>query len=80
MRSLVCARYHVEYYFTASGQGANQKPVFPWDKGFTPEAIYQYYKSHGNSKAAGFEGQFVDWTHPASKTPMLKMQHPEYET
>ncbi len=80
MRSLVCAQCHVEYYFTDPGQGASKKPVFPWDNGFNPEEIYQYYKSHGDGKIEGFEGQFTDWVHPASKTPMIKVQHPEYET
>ncbi len=80
MRALVCAQCHVEYYFNDPGQGPNKKPVFPWDKGFGPEDMYQYYKSHGDGKIPGFEGQFADWVHPASKTPMIKMQHPDYET
>lgn len=80
MRSLVCAQCHVEYYFTAKGHGPAQKPVFPWANGFTPEAVYAYYEDKGNVKEPGFEGNFADWTHPASRTPMLKMQHPEYET
>jgi len=80
MRSLVCAQCHVEYYFTEPNKGASKKPVFPWDKGFGPEDMYQYYKGHGDGNVPGFEGQFYDWIHPASKTPMIKMQHPEYET
>jgi len=80
MRALVCAQCHVEYYFTDPKQGANKKPVFPWDNGYGPENMYQYYKTHGDGQTPGFEGQFADWTHPASKTPMIKMQHPEYET
>ncbi len=80
MRSLVCAQCHVEYYFTAKGHGPTAKPVFPWANGFMPEDVYQYYEDKGNVKDAGFEGNFADWTHPASGTPMLKMQHPEYET
>ncbi len=80
MRSLVCAQCHVEYYFTDPGQGASKKPVFPWANGFDPKDMYEYYKSHGDGKMAGFEGQFTDWVHPASGTPMIKMQHPEYET
>lgn len=78
MRSLVCAQCHVEYYFEKTGVPA--KPVFPWAKGFNPEDIYQYYKEHGDSTIPGFEGQFYDWIHPVSKTPMIKIQHPEYET
>ncbi|MEG2004624.1 MAG: ammonia-forming cytochrome c nitrite reductase subunit c552 [Bilophila sp.] len=80
MRSLVCAQCHVEYYFTAPNKGPAMRPVFPWANGFDPEDMYQYYKDKGNVKQAGFEGQFADWTHPASGTPMIKMQHPEYET
>ncbi len=75
MRSLVCAQCHVEYYFTHKDNGPAAKPVFPWDNGFSPENMYEYYKSHGAEN-----GPFVDWVHTASKAPMLKMQHPEYET
>lgn len=80
MRALVCAQCHVEYYFQTANHGVARKPVFPWAKGFGPEDIYQYYKDNGDCTMPGFEGQFVDWVHPVSKTPMIKMQHPEYET
>ncbi len=88
MRALVCAQCHVEYYFqeaefTKDGQtvkGVSKKPVFPWDLGMDPDQIYMYYNEHGAVKMAGFEGKFQDWLHPVSKTPMLKAQHPEYET
>ncbi len=80
MRALVCAQCHVEYYFEKPSQGVAAKPVFPWANGFAPEEIYEYYKTHGDSTIPGFEGQFVDWVHPVSKTPMIKVQHPEYET
>lgn len=80
MRSLVCAQCHVEYYFTDPGQGVNKKPVFPWTKGKDPAQIYEYYNAHGDTTIKGFEGKFMDWVHPVSKTPMLKAQHPEYET
>ncbi len=79
LRALVCAQCHVEYYFTDPGQGINKKPVFPWDQGKDPEQIYEYYNAHGDTKTKGFEGKFADWTHPVSKTPMIKVQHPEYE-
>ena len=75
MRTLVCAQCHVEYYFTHKDNGPAARPVFPWDKGKNPEDMYQYYKNHGPKN-----GPFADWVHPASKTPMIKMQHPEYET
>lgn len=80
MRSLVCGQCHVEYYFTDKGKGVNKKPVFPWKNGFGVEQIYSVYEDNGIVTMPGFEGKFADWTHPASQTPMLKMQHPEYET
>lgn len=79
-RSLVCAQCHVEYYFTHKDNGPAGKPVFPWDKGMNPEDMYQYYKEHGAKGPDGRPGPFVDWVHAASKVPMIKMQHPEYET
>ena len=66
MRSLVCAQCHVEYYF----DGKNKAVKFPWDDGMKVENMEQYY-----DKIA-----FSDWTNSLSKTPMLKAQHPEYET
>ncbi len=75
MRTLVCAQCHVEYYFTHKDNGPAAKPVFPWDNGYGPEHMYEYYKNHGAQN-----GPFVDWVHAASKAPMIKMQHPEYET
>jgi nitrite reductase (cytochrome c-552) len=78
-RALVCGQCHVEYYFQDKGFGANKKPVFPWSQGKNPEDMFEYYKTHGDTTTPGFEGNFVDWVHPVSKTPMLKAQHPEYE-
>jgi nitrite reductase (cytochrome c-552) len=65
MRSLVCAQCHVEYYFKGEGKYL----TFPWDKGFSAEAMEDYYN----------ENEFKDWTHKLSKAPMLKAQHPGYE-
>ena len=79
-RSLVCAQCHVEYYFTHKDNGPAGRPVFPWDKGFGPGDMYEYYKSHGPKQADGSSAPFTDWVHAASKVPMIKMQHPEYET
>ncbi len=79
-RELICAQCHVEYYFQPASMGVAAKPIFPWKDGFDPEDIYKYYDTAGDSKIEGFEGKFVDWVHPVSKTPMLKVQHPEYET
>ena len=78
MRSLVCAQCHVEYYFETAEHGVAAKPHFPWDKGMNAEDIYRF-KSNGNPERDGFEGQFTDWVHAVSKTPMIKVQHPEYE-
>lgn len=66
MRTLVCAQCHVEYYFQAEGKYL----TFPWDMGTKIEEIETYYEQR----------QFADWTHAISKTPMLKLQHPDYET
>jgi len=64
MRTLVCAQCHVEYYF----KGGNYL-TFPWDQGTSPEQMEAYYDQYA----------FADWTHAVSKTPMVKMQHPDYE-
>jgi nitrite reductase (cytochrome c-552) len=66
MRSLVCAQCHVEYYF----KGKIEKYLtFPWDKGFSADAMEAYYDSV----------KHVDFVHKLSKAPMLKAQHPDYE-
>ena len=71
MRSYVCGQCHVEYYFAAD----NSEVTFPWTKGFKPEEMYEYYSTIAKEK--GFE---KDWISNISGTPMLKSQHPEYET
>ncbi len=78
-RSMMCGQCHVEYYFQKKEFGPAARPVFPWTEGLDPENMYTYYKGHGDSTIKGFEGQFYDWIHPVSQTPMLKAQHPEYE-
>ena len=72
MRSLVCAQCHVEYYFNKDLPGKEGIPylVFPWDDGQTVEDMEKYYDKVGH----------VDWVHSISKAPMLKAQHPGYET
>ncbi len=72
MRSLVCAQCHVEYYFDKKKPGAEGTPylTFPWKNGMNVEAMEEYYD----------EMEFSDWTHKISKAPMLKAQHPGYET
>lgn len=66
MRTLVCAQCHVEYYFKGDGKYL----TFPWDKGFTVENIEEYYDETG----------YYDYIHSVSKAPILKAQHPGYET
>jgi nitrite reductase (cytochrome c-552) len=80
MRAYVCGQCHVEYYFQEEAFGPKAKAKFPWAKGFTPEDSYEYFKDKGTTTREGFEGNFIDWTHAVSDTPMLKAQHPEFET
>jgi len=65
MRTLVCANCQVEYYFKGDGKYL----TFPWDNGTNIDNIVEYYKANG----------FKDWEYPEAGTPMIKMQHPEYE-
>jgi len=65
MRSYVCGQCHVEYYFA----GKDKLLTFPWDGGLSVESIEAYYDAIG----------FKDWTHKETKTPMIKIQHPEFE-
>ena len=66
MRSVVCANCHVEYYFA----GDKKYLTFPWEKGTRIDQIIAYYEEIG----------FKDWDYPETGTPMLKAQHPDYET
>jgi nitrite reductase (cytochrome c-552) len=65
MRTVVCANCHVEYYFAGEGKYL----TFPWQNGTRIEEIESYYNEIG----------FNDWIHKDSQSPMIKMQHPEYE-
>jgi nitrite reductase (cytochrome c-552) len=65
MRSYVCAQCHVEYYFL----GENRILTFPWSQGLSIENIEAHYDTYG----------FSDWTHEISGSPMIKVQHPEFE-
>ncbi|MCL6571090.1 MAG: ammonia-forming cytochrome c nitrite reductase subunit c552 [Bacillus sp. (in: Bacteria)] len=71
MRTYVCGQCHDEYYFAAS----NSEVTYPWTNGFKPEEMYEYYNTI--AKKNGFE---KDWISNISGTPMLKAQHPEFET
>jgi nitrite reductase (cytochrome c-552) len=65
-QSMVCAQCHVEYYFS----GADKAVKLPWDDGTRVEDMEKYYDTIA----------FSDWTNSLSKAPMVKAQHPEYET
>lgn len=66
MRTYVCAQCHDEYYF----KGKEKRLTYPWELGLKIENIYDYYKRE----------QFKDWTHKTAGSPLLKAQHPEFET
>lgn len=70
MRSLVCAQCHVEYYFNNEKEEGVPYLTLPWDNGTTADAMEEYYDNMN----------FSDWTHQLSRAPMLKAQHPGYET
>jgi len=66
MRVYVCAQCHVEYYF----RGDNKVLTFPWTLGLNIDDIDKYYD----------QISFKDWTHKETGAPMIKIQHPEFET
>ena len=66
MRAFVCGQCHVEYYF----KGPEKRLVFPWSKGLGADRIAAYYDEIG----------FKDWVHKDTGAPVLKAQHPEFET
>ncbi len=68
-QNMVCGQCHVEYYFEKNEEHPNWVK-FPWDGGTSVEAMEAYYDKL----------KFKDWTHQLSKAPMLKAQHPGYET
>lgn len=70
MRSLVCAQCHVEYYFDKKKVEGVPYLTLPWDNGFSAENMEDYYDNI----------EFSDWTHKLSRAPMLKAQHPGFET
>jgi nitrite reductase (cytochrome c-552) len=66
MRTFVCGQCHVEYHF----QGPDKLLTYPWSRGLRVDSIYSYYDSTGHR----------DWVHAVSGAPVLKAQHPEFET
>jgi nitrite reductase (cytochrome c-552) len=66
MRSFVCGQCHVEYYFKGDGKIV----TYPWHNGLKMDQIEAYYDGAG----------FKDWVHAETGAPVLKAQHPEFET
>lgn len=66
MRAFVCGQCHVEYYF----KGDEKRLTYPWHNGLRADEILEYYEETG----------FKDWTHKQTGAPVLKAQHPEFET
>ena len=80
MRTLVCAQCHVEYYFRNNeAEDKINYLTFPWDNGITVEAIEEYYDNYTAETGKGGK-PYYDYIHALSKTPILKAQHPGYET
>lgn len=67
MRTFICAQCHVEYYFAPD---ESHRLTFPWFNGTRADSIMAYYDGIG----------FKDWVHADTEAPMLKAQHPEFET
>jgi nitrite reductase (cytochrome c-552) len=57
----------VEYYFAPDD---SRRLTFPWHNGRRGDQILDYYNEIG----------FTDWVHADTGAPMLKAQHPEFET
>lgn len=66
MRSFVCGQCHVEYYF----KGEGKLLTYPWHNGLKVQQIEKYYDDQ----------KYKDWTHALTGAPVLKAQHPEFET
>lgn len=68
LEAQVCGQCHNEYYFS----GDNKVPTNPYSglDEMTPDAILAYYDAKGYS----------DWKHADTLAPMIKVQHPEFET
>lgn len=64
--TMACAQCHVEYYMNPE----TKEIILPWDKGLEIENIEAFYD----------ELDYSDWKHPRTGTPLIKVQHPEFET
>ncbi len=68
LESQVCGQCHNEYYFKPDNK-ATANPYVGLEA-MTAENILAFYDEMG----------FKDWEHPDTGAPMLKAQHPEFET
>ena len=68
LASQTCGQCHNEYYFDST----TKEPLNPYSgtAEMTPDAILAYYDSKN----------FSDWNHGSTGAPMIKVQHPEFET
>ena len=66
MRAYVCAQCHVEYYFAPDGNTL----TFPWRYGLTAYDAIRYYDEIG----------WTDFQHAQTGAPVLKAQHPDFDT
>jgi len=66
MRSFVCGQCHVEYHFP----GEHKKVTYPWHNGLRVEQIEAHYD----------EIKWTDYKQAETGAPILKAQHPEFET
>lgn len=65
-KELACAQCHVEYY----QEPENKEVVMPSVNGLDPDSMLAYYD----------DLEYSDWIHPRTGSPLLKVQHPEWET
>ena len=66
LETITCAQCHVEYYQDPE----TKEVIMPTKYGLETDDMLKYYD----------EIEFKDWEHPQTKAPMLKAQHPEFET
>lgn len=65
-KDMVCGQCHVEYYLDPG----TKEVILPWHNGLDTDGMIAYYD----------DIEFADWIHPTTGTPLLKAQHPEFET
>lgn len=68
MAAQACGQCHNEYYFDGETK-ATSNPYVGLEQ-MTPDAILAFYD----------EKNFKDWNHADTFAPMIKVQHPEFET